>query len=219
MQAGTLKKWAITATALVALAMPAAAQTPIQVHDAEMAVPFGADQVRLVVVGDRLIVVGQGSDGFAIDRSNVARVSRDGASVLVELTRPVDGRSEIRLRLDDAESVVRWSDGGGSAPRTTGAPVRGLTLQVKHDHMMLRGSCVGQLMIDGDRIAFESLSDVDHSRQWFYRDLREVKQDGIYKLEITPFLDNNYNFELSGRGLNSQEYRDIVNRVAAARSR
>ena len=90
--------------------------------------------------------------------------------------------------------------------------------QAQHNHR-LRGNCLAQVIITRERIAFESVSDLDHSRQWAYSDIRELKQDGIYKLEVTPLIGNKYDRQLVGRGMDSAQYRDLVDRIGDARSR
>ena len=207
---------------------PATAQTALQVHVAEMSVPFGVASVHVLLVADHLVVVDEAdpSDAFAIDRTNIDGVDRNGDVVTVTLMKPVRDRTQLRFRMAAGAALARWSTCASSTRSTASPSPSGagttddarVTLQVQHNHRM-RGNCVGQLMVSGDRISFESLTDLDHSRQWFFADIREVEQDGIYKLSISPFLGNDYDFELNGRGLNSQEYRQIVDGVAAARAR
>lgn len=69
-----------------------------------------------------------------------------------------------------------------------------------------------------DRVGFESIDEINDSRQWMLVDLKEVKQDGIYKLKVEPFVGDTFNFELTGKGMDSGEYRRLVDRIAKARS-
>lgn len=69
-----------------------------------------------------------------------------------------------------------------------------------------------------DRVAFESIDDINDSRQWMLEDIKEVKQNGIYKLQVEPFTGDTFNFELVGKGMDIGEFRRLVDRIAQARS-
>jgi hypothetical protein len=47
--------------------------------------------------------------------------------------------------------------------------------------------------------------------------IREVTQDGPYRLKVAPFVGDAYNIELLGTGLDSAQFRQILDRIAAAR--
>lgn len=79
------------------------------------------------------------------------------------------------------------------------------------------GSCEGRLVISDTRLTYESVNEIGDSRQWVYRDIREVSQDGPYRLQITPFLGNTHSLELIGDGLDTGQFRTLVDLVTAAR--
>ena len=225
----TITPAARLAAAVLACSMaaaPAVAQTEVQMHAAELAVPFGVVAGQLILVSDQLVFINTATpaESFAIDRANVRDAGREDTVVTLSLREPVLNLPELRFRLDAPTEVVDWAGrvGAGAEPTrmaSSSGDTSGTTYQVKHDHMMLRGSCIGQLTIMDDRLAFESVGEINHSRQWFFAYIKEIKQDGIYKLEVSPFLGNGYDFELVGQGLNSQEFRELVDKIAAARTR
>ncbi len=88
---------------------------------------------------------------------------------------------------------------------------------MKHDHRI--GSCSGTLILTTTRVAFESTDEKDDSRQWQLLDIREVEQTGAYKLKVVPALGDDFNFELTGKGMDTGEFRRLVDRIARARAR
>ena len=90
------------------------------------------------------------------------------------------------------------------------------TYQVEHGHRPF-GSCSGRLILTNSTVAYESIDNISHSRQWELRDIKELKLDNPYQLEIKPFAGNDYRFQLLGKGMDSQEYKDLVERITTAR--
>jgi hypothetical protein len=88
--------------------------------------------------------------------------------------------------------------------------------QAEHDHLF--GSCSGRLIITQDQISYESVTNLDHSRQWAMKDIKELNRSSPYKIEIKPFTGDDYTFRLIGNGMSSEEYANLVKRVTAARS-
>ena len=197
------------------------AQTAVNVLEAELAAGFGATAGRVVLVDDELVFVDATDAGasFALSRSNVAGVERKQDVVTVSLHRAVRNQREVMFRLTRATDIVEWFNLGSAeaaAPQVDESDALA-TYEVRHDHLI--GGCVGRLMILEDRLAFESLDERNDSRQWAFSDISEISQDGIYKLKVRPFLGNEYNLELVGRGMSSQQFRDLSSRVADARVR
>lgn len=62
------------------------------------------------------------------------------------------------------------------------------------------------------------MEDRDHSRQWLLVDIKKVEQGGAYKLKVEPFVGDGFNFELTGNGIDSGDYRRMVDRIARART-
>lgn len=219
---------------LLVVTAPARGQTELQAHTTIQAQHNhrlrGSCVGQLTILEDRVSFESVGD----VDHSrqwffaDIREVKQDGI-YKIEVTPFLGNNYDLELsgrglnsqefgNLVDSIAAARILPGEGRA--TAAAADAGIqastTIQAQHNHRF-RGSCVGQLTILGDRLSFESVGNVDHSRQWFFGDIREVKQDGIYKLEVTPFLDNGYDFEFSGRGLNSQEFGGLVDKIAAAR--
>lgn len=220
---------ALTCSVLAAsLAAPAVAQTFITPRQAELAVPFGSAKGMLVVAGDQVVFLSQEPPdaSIAISRSAIRNVVRANDVVTITTTRPLQDRSgsrdTFRFRITDAAELMAWYE-AGPAPAATAAapsaPVPGDVLasyQVRHDHRI--GSCRGQLILTDTRLAFESIDEIDDSRQWALEDLKEVEQDGVYKLKVEPFIGNTYNFELIGQGMDSAQFRGLVERIGRARA-
>ncbi len=204
----------------------AEAQTTLAVTSAELAVPFGASSGHLALVGNQILFVDTGNPtaSIAIDRADITAVTRDGDVVTVTTRRVLrdaaGARDVFRFRLDEPAGLMTWYGEAGPA-RPAAAPAMSdpavlASFQAKHDHRI--GSCQGTLVLTADRVAFESIDEINDSRKWQLVDIKEVQQDGIYKLQIKPFLGDTFNFELSGKGMDSGQYRRLVDRIARART-
>ena len=207
---------------LIGATLPATAQTDVDVAPAELAAGFGSTKGELVMVDDHLVFVDSNEPdaSFSITRANIERIDRDQNIVTLVLRTPVRDERQARFRLTRPAAVITWlettSDSGVALSGDRGGdPV--LTFQARHDHLI--GGCVGRLLVMEDRLAFESLDERNDSRQWVLADISELRQDGIYRLKITPFLGNEYNLELIGKGMDSAQYRRLVDGIADARAR
>lgn len=208
--------------ALIGTPLQSAAQADVDVFPAELAAGFGSTNGELVLIGAQLIFVDSDPDSsFAISRSNIERVDRNQDVVTVNLRTPVRNQRQVMFRLSQPAGITSWFENSNEAGSVSASADRGgdvlMTFQARHDHLV--GGCVGRLIVMEDRLAFESLDERNDSRQWVYADISELGQDGIYKLKVSPFLGNEYNLELIGRGLDSQQYRELVDRIADARAR
>lgn len=198
------------------------AQTAIEVFSAELAAGFGSNEGSVVLIADELVFV-DGADparSFALSRANVSAVERRQDVVTVALRTAVRNQREVMFRLARASEIVEWFNRTGSRSATPRAATESealLTFQARHDHLI--GGCVGRLLILEDRVAFESLDERNDSRQWAFADISEISQDGIYRLKVRPFLGNEYNLELVGRGMDSQQFRELSAKIADARVR
>jgi hypothetical protein len=74
-------------------------------------------------------------------------------------------------------------------------------------------------MVSNDRLVFESLTDVNDSRQWSMRDIKEVKHRSPYKLEVKPFTGNDYTFGFLGKGMDNADFTALTKLIAGARAR
>lgn len=204
-----------------------------QGQQVQLAVPFGEVDGQLVINGPYLMFVDsqQPSASFTIPREDVRNLTAAGSQMTVDLARPVQDRggntSRLVFRLTDpatSQAYTQWfhqnAAATGEANRTSEGPARTAapgtqSLQVKHNHRI--GSDMGSLLIAPDQLAYESVTNVKDSRQWNYSDIKEIRQDGPYKLKIVPFSGDDYNFDLLGQGLSSDQYQMLVERVAKAR--
>ncbi|HEX4945132.1 MAG TPA: hypothetical protein VFZ34_00530, partial [Blastocatellia bacterium] len=80
------------------------------------------------------------------------------------------------------------------------------------------GSTDGKLVISDNEIAFESLNDIKRSQRWSYQDIKEIKQESTYLIEIVPFRGDKYKLELQGEGMSSAQFKALTDRIAAART-
>ena len=205
------------------------AQTSVHVYKADLSVPFGVVSGRLITVGEMLVFVDdeRPDNSLAISRGGMRSLTSSGDTLTLETVDPVQDRTGARSRLSlrlagpsDASAILSWYNDTSrpvSAPLKDNAPPEVQTYQVKHEHRF--GSCNGRLMIEPSRIVFESITDIDHSRQWGLRDIKELKRDSPYGIKIVPFSEGSYNLGIQGRGMDSENYRGLVDRITASRTR
>ena len=205
-----------------------------QAQQVQLAVPFGEVDGQLVINGSYLMFVDsqQPAASFVIPRDQVSNLTAAGASMTLDLVRPVQDRGGATNRLvfrltypETGQAYTQWfhQTGGSSTGEANRTPESAppasapgtLSFQVKHNHRI--GSDMGSLVISPNQIAYESVTSVNDSRQWNYSDIKEIHQDGPYKLKIVPFSGDDYNFELLGQSLPPDQYHTIVDRVAKAR--
>jgi hypothetical protein len=202
---------------------------------AELALPFGVAAGKLVVSGEYLIFVNDATveSSFVVPRDNVQNVNVDGAVLNVALRQPIKDSSGDRSALNfrfaapgSGDAIVKWSQARGTRP-APGAPAPGgsdrrtegeqqFSYEVKHDHRV--GSCSGRLIVTSERVNYESLSEIDHSRQWAMKDVKEVGRKGPYNLDIKPFSGNDYSFAFLGTGMDNSHYETLTKLIAAARA-
>ena len=78
------------------------------------------------------------------------------------------------------------------------------------------GDQTGKLTVQDSEIAFVSLTDAKHSRNWKYADIREVSRKGR-GLRIRPFSGSRYDFQFDGKPMREKMYGMISQKVLAAR--
>jgi len=228
--------WVFAATTV-----PLFAQLPVQTQKAEMAIPFGVVSGRLVTVGEYLVFIDEEKPeaSFAMTRSGMRNLSYAAEIVTVETLKPVRDRSGERTAFSfrlatpqEAPPFAEWfkttagtaaaasPQTGREADKKDAAKVESAeptkTYQARHDHFP-GGGCNGRLIIEPDRVVFESVGEIAHSRQWDMRDIKELKRDNPYSIKIVPFAGNEYNLHLQGQGIDSNEFKALVDRVTAAR--
>lgn len=78
------------------------------------------------------------------------------------------------------------------------------------------GDQTGKLMLKENDLAFESLTDARHSRNWPYADIRELSRGGK-ELRVRPFRGDRYAFQFKDKKLRDRLYDMISQRIVAAR--
>jgi hypothetical protein len=213
---------------------PAAPLANPQPQPAQLAVPFGVVEGQLVVSGHNLMFIDQQNPGnsFTIPSDDIRNVSAAGSRLTIDLSRPVQDSagptSRLVFRMTNpigAEDFTQWvhqTQGLAVAPAGTAdraglpnAPPVTMSFEVKHNHRI--GSDTGRLLVTPNQINYESVSNLNNSRQWNFSDIKEVKRDGPYKLKIVPFSGDTYDFELMGQGITSDQYHMLVDDVTRAR--
>jgi hypothetical protein len=220
----------IVLTLILGISMTAyaRAQTTRQAYPVEMALPFGVSAGKLVPNNEYLIFIDdqEPEASFVISRSNVQSIEEQGGLLSIQVHQAVRDRSGERTRL----SFRTQTSGVGSAlnawsrmasPAMSGSSgaerqAQGMSYQAEHNHRL--GGCNGQLMITDDRIIFESITDLDHSRQWAMKDVRELRRHSPYRLEIKPFTGGDYTIRLLGNGMDNEDYNRLVRSITAARA-
>lgn len=207
---------------------PLSAQTTSTSYAAELSVPFGVVAGRLLTVGSVLVFYDteKPDASFAVAREALASVTESAGVLTAELTTAVQDRSGPRKRLvfrlpdaASAPSLLAWSRTSASPAATKDSKDTSASLsktyQVKHKHTF--GGCSGSLIVQEGQVAFESISDLDHSRRWTLKDIKELKRGNPYALKVSPFIGSSYDFEVIGTGMGSEEFQALVERVTAAR--
>jgi hypothetical protein len=235
---GNMHRWLWAAVAAICVAGLAAAQTAQQAYPVELSMPFGTAAGKLVTSGANLIFVNDPDVGksFTIPRNNLQIVDLKDGVLSVALEHPMKdetgGQSRLSFRFTnpaDADSVVRWlkttnPETAGADRAATGAQSvkepkitdQQISYQVRHNHRV--GSCTGRLIVTAERINYESLTDVNDSRQWSMKDVKEVKHTSPYKLSIKPFTGKDYSFEFLGTSMKNEDYAALTKAIAAARA-
>lgn len=211
---------------------PAAAQPGVNgpAQQVQLAVPFGSLDGQLVLSGQNLMFIDQQHPGgsFTVARDNIRTMNLQGSDLNLDLIQPVRDNAgqttRLVFRMNDpagAQNFMQWfhetQPSTGTADRAA-APSRPdvlMSFEVKHDHFI--GSDSGRLLVTPTQLVYESVTSVDNSRQWNLSDIKEVKLNGPYKLKVVPFSGDEYNFNLLGQGMSTDQYHKLVDEVTRAR--
>jgi len=216
-------------------ASPAAwAQSEVRVFTAELSAPFGAVTGKVVVHDSMLTFVDNEKPeaSFAVDKTNVQSITRLNDSLVVQLKKAVkdrvgeSNRLSLRLSVPSESTVVeQWLEQGlaGSAP-AAGAPAPGgaapaadrWSFAARRNKMI--GGTDGTLVITQERVIFESLDKAEDTRRWELKEIKELKRKNPYEVEIIPFQGEKYSLKLSGSGMETEQFRQLVDRITQARS-
>jgi hypothetical protein len=217
-----------------------AAQPAPSALPAELSVPFGVAPGQIVMHTSYLLFVDteQPAGSFALQRSEVSAFTREAAMVSITSTAAVRSRggeaNRLNLRFTTPEAASQmemWFRTASPAmsPTTSNAarpnsispaaadatPFQSYTVAEKRK---IGRDSMGKLLFTNDKIIFEAINDLDRSRQWAWRDVKEMKRESPYRLRITPFTGDSFNFELSGNPMDNAQYNDLVDRVTRART-
>ncbi len=78
------------------------------------------------------------------------------------------------------------------------------------------GDQQGKLLVGDTELAFDSLSDVKHSRKWKYSEIREFSKKGS-QLRVKPMHGDTYDFQFKKKQDRDKLYDLISSRIVAAR--
>jgi len=223
----------ILSLASVVLVPLALAQAPVQVFTAELSAPFGAIPGKVVVHESMLTFVDQEKpeSSFALDKSNIQSLTRLNESLVVQLRKAVRDRvgesTRLSFRLPVAsESAVleQWLEKGmaaAAAPKpgedkASDATQFRFKFPARRNKMI--GGTDGTLIVTESRLIFESLDKAEDSRRWEFKDIKELKRKNPFEVEVVPFQGEKYNLKLSGKGMETNEFNEIVESVTRART-
>lgn len=223
---------------LLALAAPASTQTAAtgSALAVEHAVPFGTVTGKLLLLGQYLVFVDdqQPDASFVVPKNIIESLSADSAAITIQTREDIRNRSGEVKRLSfralpgsDLAPLTSWYGSGQTGAATVAAPAAaastGATLapgttsyEAIHNHRI--GGCKGRVIVSAEQISYESVDSVSHSRRWEFKAIKELKQNNPYHLEISPFSGSGYTFRLSGTGMDPASFRELVDKVTAARS-
>lgn len=198
----------------------------------EHAVPFGQIPGKLLLYGEYLVFVddAQPADSFVVPRASIESLNADGAVITIQLKDAVRNRSGETRRISfrtldgDPGPVTGWfSTRGGAAasagaetPAAAAAPEGTKVFPARHNHRL--GSCAGRLLVSADMVSYESTDSVSHSRRWQLKQIREISLPNPYELNVRPFNGGNYKLMLEGSGMDPATFKELVDRVTAARA-
>jgi hypothetical protein len=210
-----------------AFAVTLVGQTAVQQFKAEVPDAFGSVPGRVVLAGDQFVFTSDTKPeaSFHAARPDIQSVTAQGDVITLQLKTPIKDASGERSRL-----TVRASDPTAMSAINTWfnlVPVSGVEASSKPaaesrifeaHHKKTFGGSRGRLLVTADGLAYESIDDVQDSRRWLFRDIKEVKLKSPYEFEVKPFNGDDYTFGIDGQGMGTAEYRDLVDRITQARA-
>jgi hypothetical protein len=141
------------------------------------------------------------------------------------LSRSIRDRAGERNRLSfrfqahsEAAMLAEWFQGNAAAGASSANPAAAagdMSFQARRKKRF--GGAEGRLVVTSERLIFESTDKISESRQWQFKDIKELKQGNPYELEIVPFRGDKYNLELLGTPMDTQQFRQLTEGVTSAR--
>ena len=189
---------------------------------------------RVALLADSMVFVDDEmpASSFVVLRSNIQGLTADADAVTIQLNKEVKDRAgsttRVILRLSAAPEAVamqRWFASqpavAAAVPATAAAPAAAdskvMTFGAQRNKR-LRGKTDGKLIIDDQRIMFESVDKAEDSQRWELKEIRELKHKNAYELEIKPFVGDTYVLTITGSGMDNSQFREIVDRVTKSRT-
>jgi hypothetical protein len=210
----------------VAICASALAQGELRVYSASL-VAAETTEGRVAVLPDAFVFIDNDrpESSFFAMRSNIQSLSAEGETITIQLDREVRDRAgsttRVILRLaaaTDAADVQRWFSSQTSSNQAGGGGGGGVLTFSAQRKKRLRGNTDGKLIVDDQRLIFESTDNASDSRRWDLKEIKELRHKNAYELEIRPFRGNKYVLMLSGTGMDNSQFREIVNRVTKSRT-
>ncbi|MEP7364265.1 MAG: hypothetical protein ABI972_13505 [Acidobacteriota bacterium] len=216
--------WFIFATSILS------AQSEVRVLSADLGAAFGAVTGKLVVQDATLTFVDleRPEASFAVDKTNVQSITRVNDSLVVQLKQAVKDRvgdsTRLSLRIaapNESAIVEQWFQSGLAAGKTSADSTKTATADrwsypARRDKLL--GGTDGTLVVTPERIIFESLDKAEESRRWDLKEIKELKRKNPYQVEIIPFQGDKYDLKLSGSGMESEQFRQMVDWITRART-
>ncbi len=229
----------VLAVAALTLPPTLGAQVPVAVAGAELAIPFGAVAGQIAATNDVFIFIGdeRKDASFAIRRGNIRNVSVTGDVLRIETVEAVNDGTVFNFKITDGEAskMAEWARGNAPTSMPAGAasaalaasaaPARGVVAAVREGQAgkdegpkfsyqaqqkrRMGSNSTGKLEIYEDQIRYDSLDNVDRSRQWQLQEIKEIKRKNPYSVEINPFVGSKESYDLIGGGMSSADFQEI----------
>jgi uncharacterized protein YfiM (DUF2279 family) len=218
----------VACLALCGFGTPVAAQNQMQVFRGSL---VAAESVtgRVLLLPDTLVFLDEEKPeaSFFAHRAAIQTVNADNDSATFQLTREVKDRAgattRLIFRLSSSAEAAALQNWFASSAAANAGPAGGVSTDVQvltfsaQRKKRMRGNTHGKLIVDDQRLMFESTDNALDSRRWDLRDIKELKQRNPYELEVRPFRGERYTLMLSGAGMDNAQYKEIVDRVTKSR--
>lgn len=79
------------------------------------------------------------------------------------------------------------------------------------------GDQKGKLLVRGDELQFESLTDAKHSATWKYGDIRSLEKKSFKAMRVRPFNGSRYDFQFDNVGNRDRIFNLISQKVVEGR--
>lgn len=228
-----MKKIALIISSILIFGIAAFAQSNLEVYKADLSVPFGEADGKVIAVGEQIVFVDDDKPefSFAIAKNNISDVKSKDKVLTIETKQAVADRSGMKSRFvmrvedDGAEKLEKWLKSGSGFIADTKSNNQVTVIsnnspmiyEAEHKHR-LYGSCTGKLIIGEDRISYESADDRDHSRQWLFTDIKKIKRKSPYKFEVQLFKGDGYGLEILGQGIDITDFKKVENKLAIVKA-